>query len=112
LPTDVQNFVIGPDDAFFIFTSTNNSFSSTGFKSVGQRSVNLRSGWNLVGYHDTVKGDVETDWAGQVSCGSLDDICYWNGATFQHYIFGGTVMELTPGRGYFVWSDTATTLIY
>jgi parallel beta-helix repeat protein len=112
LPTDVQNFAIGPDDAVFIFTSTAKSLSASGFKSPGQRSVNLRPGWNLVGYHDTVKGDVETDWASQVSCGALDDICYLDGTTFRHYIFTGTVMELNPGRGYFVWSDSATTLNY
>jgi|GEM_PF-3944907 len=59
-----------------------------------------------------IYGDVETDWAPQVTCGAYDDICYWDGTTFVHYIFSGTVMELTPGRGYYVWSDTNTVLIY
>ncbi|MDD4307993.1 MAG: NosD domain-containing protein, partial [Thermoplasmata archaeon] len=112
LPTDPQNFAIGSDDAVFVFRSSAASYSALGYKAPGQRSVALLPGWNLVGYHAMTVGDVETDWAAQVSCGAMDDICYWDGVTFQHYIFAGTVMELTPGRGYFVWSDIATTLTY
>jgi len=112
LPTDPENFMIGADDAVFIFMSAGSSYPVSGYISTALRSVNLQPGWNLVGYHSLAAGDVETDWAGQVSCGSLDDICHWDGTTFVHYIFPGTPMQLVPGRGYFVWSDTATTLTY
>jgi parallel beta-helix repeat protein len=112
LSTDPENFLIGPDDAVFIFTSSAGTCSIFGYVSTALRSVNLQPGWNLLGYHSMDTGNVEADWAGQVSCGLQDDICYWDGTTFKHYIFAGTVMELTPGRGYFVWSDTATTLTY
>ncbi len=112
LPSDPQNFAIGPDDAVFVYASAPVNIEPSGYRSTGQRNVALIAGWNLVGYHSVDAGDVATDWAPQVSCDPYDDICYWDGTTFVHYIFATDVMQLVPGRGYFVWSDIATTLTY
>jgi hypothetical protein len=77
LPTDPQNFAIGPNDAFFIFLSGDDVLEASGYRGIGQRSVELSTGWNLIGYHSMAEGDVEADWAWQVACEGLDDICYW-----------------------------------
>jgi len=111
LPTDPENFIIGPDDAFFIWMDSDDCFVGTG-NYPGPRNVALQSGWNMIGYKSHLIGDVEADWAGQVTCGAFDDIAYYDGTMFVHYIFTGTVMALEPGRGYFIWSDADTVLIY
>jgi hypothetical protein len=111
LPDEPENFIIGEDDGLFVWMSGYSTHNITGHIP-GQRNVQLKSGWNMVAYKSTAVGDVEVDWAGQVECGAYDDICYYENGTFVHYIFAGTVMELTPTRGYFIWSDANTWLIY
>ncbi|MDD4307622.1 MAG: sialidase family protein [Thermoplasmata archaeon] len=112
LPTDPENFAIGEDDGIFVWwdESYTNVFNVTGYEP-GPRSVRLLPGWNVVGYMGNASADV-TLWAGQVSCSIYDDICYWDGVTFRHYIFPGTEMYLVPTRGYFIWSDSETWLNY
>ncbi|MDD4307605.1 MAG: right-handed parallel beta-helix repeat-containing protein [Thermoplasmata archaeon] len=113
LPTDPENFAIGEDDGIFVWWDGSGAvtFNVTGYEP-GPRSVHLQPGWNIVGYNRLTEGNAETDWAGQVSCGGLDDICWYDGKTFVHYIFPGTEMALLPTRGYFVWSDNETWLDY
>ena len=111
-PADPQNFALLPDEAYWIWMPGNGAMAIDG-DMAHQRNVNVVAGWNLVGYMDPVNlGDVDTDWAPQVSCGPYDDIAYYNGAGFTHYVFSGTVMALTPGTGYFVWSDGPATITY
>jgi hypothetical protein len=111
LPGDPQDFPITPDEAYWLWMPTPCVYLING-ELPHQRNVALVPGWNMVGYmHPTAIGDVETDWAWQVTCGAYDDIAYYNGG-FIHYIFMGTVMPLNPGRGYFVWSDAPVTLTY
>jgi len=105
LPTDPENFLIGNDDAVFLWRG-----EATGYE-LGPRNVHLTPGWNMIGYNRLATGNV-TDWAAQVSYGAYDDICWWDGETFIHYIFPGTEMQLVPMRGYFVWSDMETWLAY
>lgn len=113
LPTDPENFAIGDDDGIFVWwdESYEIMFSLTGYER-GPRNVHLLPGWNIVGYNRLTVGNAETDWSGQVSCGGLDDICWYDGTTFMHYIFPGTEMALVPTRGYFVWSDNEAWLSY
>jgi len=113
LPTDPENFAIGEDDAVLIWWNEtyNGTFNLSGYIP-GQRNVSLKSGWNIVAYKDLKVGDVQTLWAPQVSAGAYDDICWFDGQTFVHYIYPGTEMQLVPTRGYFVWSDVDIWLIY
>ena len=111
LPTDPENFALNPDDAVFVWLNGTGNFTITGYDP-GPRNVHLLPGWNTVGYVSNTMGDVETGWASQVSCDIYDDICWYNGTTFNHYIFPGTEMELVPTRGYFIWSDNDTWLSY
>ena len=109
---DPQNFALVPDEAYWIWMPGPGAIAING-DLPHQRNVNVVVGWNMIGYMDpSTVGDVDTDWALQVSCGAYDDIAYYDGVTFQHYIFSGTVMTLSPGRGYFVWSDGAATITY
>lgn len=112
-PSDPENFAITEDMAIWVWFSAPTPLNINGYVP-GARSVSLRTGWNLVGYMgiNTITNGVDTIWAPQVTAGAYDDICYWDGSTFVHYIFASTVMDLVPGRGYFVWSDADTTLIY
>jgi parallel beta-helix repeat protein len=112
-PSDPENFAITEDMAIWVWFTAPTPLNINGY-APGARSVSLMQGWNLVGYMGTVTltNAVDTLWAPQVSCGAYDDICWWDGTTFIHYIFASTVMDLVPGRGYFVWSDAATTLVY
>ena len=113
LSRDPQDFPIELDEAYWVWRDTPISFTLKGITPERPRNVRLVNGWNDVGYMDPVNiGDVETDWAWQVSCGAYDDIAYYDGTTFQHYILPGTSMDLVPGRGYFVWSDIETILTY
>jgi parallel beta-helix repeat protein len=113
LPGDVQNFALLPDAAYWAWMPAAGSIAISG-ENPGSRSVAVNGpGWNMVGYmNPSGTGDVETDWAPSVSCGVYDDIAYYNAGTFTHYIFPGTVMNLVPGRGYFVWSDVPTNMAY
>jgi parallel beta-helix repeat protein len=111
LPTDPENFVINPDEAVFVWLNGTGHFTITGFEP-GPRNVHLLPGWNTVGYMKMTIGNAGNDWAGQVSCDIYDDICYYENGTFKHYIFPGTEMALVPTRGYFVWSDNETWLVY
>lgn len=111
LPTDPENFEIGENDGFFVWMDGNATYLVEGYGSWSS-SVSLIPGWNMVGYKSLALGDVGTMWAGQVSYGSYDDICWYDGQTYVHYIFPGTEMLLVPTRGYFVWSDTDTWLLY
>jgi hypothetical protein len=111
--TDPENFPIVEDDGVWVWWpgASNITFIING-SDPGNRNVHLLPGWNIVAYKNLTIDDVESTWAGQVECGMYDDICYWNGSTFIHYIFPGTVMELVPTRGYFIWSDNDTYLNY
>lgn len=109
LPTDPENFVISEDDAFFVWMDDSDIFTIEGYEPVS-RNVSLKSGWNMIAYKRITVGSVETDWAWQVTCGAFDDICYYENGNFIHYIFPGTVIQLVPTRGYYVWSDVDTWL--
>jgi hypothetical protein len=113
LPTDPENFVIGDNDGVFVWWNGTYdiTFIVTGYEP-GLQNAHLLPGWNIVGYGRLTVGDVEADWAGQVSCDIFDDICYYEDGTFKHYIFPGTKMALVPTRGYFIWSDNETWLNY
>ncbi len=113
LPGDAQNFALLPDEAYWAWMPAAGNIAITG-ANPGARNVALGGpGWNMISYMDPINaGDVGTDWAPQVTCGAFDDIAYYEAGTFTHYIFATDVMELTPGRGYFVWSDLPTTIIY
>lgn len=112
-PGEPNDFTIGEDDGVWVWWDDieNGSFSITGFEP-GSRNVHLLPGWNVIAYKSATPGDVETIWASQVQSGIYDDICYWDGQTFRHYIFPTTEMALIPTRGYFVWSDVETWLSY
>jgi hypothetical protein len=108
-----NDFSIGEDDGVWLWWNgtQNGTFSITGYEP-GPRSVHLLPGWNVIAYKSATPGDVEASWASQVQSGLYDDICYWDGQTFRHYIFPTTEMALIPTRGYFVWSDIDTYLSY
>ena len=110
LPTDPENFDIGEDDSLFIWMVVNQSYLVEGYKP-SNRYVSLKTGWNMIAYKNLVAKDVMI-WANQITAGPFDDICYYDNETFIHYIFPGTEMMLMSGRGYFVWSDIDTWLIY
>lgn len=111
--SDAENFEIGEDDAFWLWwdSEPGGFFSLTG-NAPGPRNVHLLPGWNSIAYKNPVAGDAGSLWAPQVSAGIYDDICWFDGHTFIHYIFPGTEMALAPTRGYFVWSDNETWLNY
>lgn len=112
LTTDPENFVIGENDAIFVWwNESNNGIYVVGGYLPGHQTVPLKTGWNSIAYKGQIAQDV-TLWAAQVSCGVYDDICYFDGQRFVHYIFPGTEIELVPNRGYFVWSDIDTILVY
>jgi hypothetical protein len=113
LPGEPRDFALVPDEAYWIWMTAVGSIAIEG-EVPHQRSVGLSGpGWNMIAYMDPVNvGNVDTDWAPQVTCGAYDDIAYYDAGTFFHYIFAGTVMALEPGRGYFVWSDAAVILVY
>jgi len=115
LPGEPRDFALMPDEAYWIWMPAAGSIAFDG-DLPGPRNVAVNGpGWNMVSYMDPVNvGDVETDWAPFVTCGAYDDIAYYDTgtSTFVHYIFPGTVMNLVPGRGYFVWSDIPAAIIY
>ena len=112
LPTDPQNFALDEDEAYWVWMPGAGSIALEGERP-GSIALDVVPGWNMVSYMDPlVVGDVETDWAPDVACGDYDDIAYYDGVTFHHYIFSGTAIALTPGRGYFVWSDGLATITY
>ncbi len=110
LPSDPENFAIGPDDAVFVWMNATGNFTVTGYDP-GLRNVHLLPGWNMIGYMGKTPTGVSL-WAYQVSCGPYDDICWYDGVTFIHHIFPTDEMQLVPGKGYFVWSDNETWLAY
>jgi hypothetical protein len=112
--TDPQNFALLPDAAYWAWMPAVGSIAING-ENPGTRNVAVNGpGWNMIGYMSLGVGDVDTDWAPQVSYGAFDDIAYYSAgtSTFTHYIFAGTMMPLVPGRGYFVWSDVVATIVY
>lgn len=115
LPGEPRDFALMADEAYWIWMPAAGSIGFDG-NMPGPRNVAVNGpGWNMVSYMDTLNiGDVETDWAMFVTCGAYDDIAYYDTgtSTFVHYIFPGTVMNLVPGLGYFVWSDIPTVIIY
>ncbi|MDG6220923.1 MAG: hypothetical protein QCI38_05690, partial [Candidatus Thermoplasmatota archaeon] len=80
----------------------------------GPRSIGVVPGWNLIGWTSVVDGDAEADIAPHVTANGADYIAWYNPATtsWDKYIFSGQVLVLTPGKGYFVWSDVTSTIYY
>jgi len=113
LPGEPRDFALLPDEAYWVWVPADVVVAIEGDRP-GARSVELGGpGWNMIGYMDPVTpGDVDTHWAPDVACDGFDDIAYYDGVGFIHYIFAGETMILTPGRGYFVWSDGAATITY
>jgi parallel beta-helix repeat protein len=115
LPGEPRDFVLMPDEAYWAWMPAAGTLTISG-SYPGPRNLAVNGpGWNMVSYMDPLTvGDVDTDWAPFVSYGAFDDIAYYDNLnkTFVHYIFSGTVMELVPGRGYFVWSDAPSVIPY
>ena len=66
--------------------------------------IELKPGWNLIGYPLLENGDVETVLATALATEKIDFI--YSGSR----VYPGTLTTLTPGRGYWVYANAAVTI--
>ena len=118
------NFDIIPDKGYAVYVFSNSLIRFNGDMITESRNVNLVAGWNVIGYTgiDFINNGIGNIWAPQVTCttpeGVFDDIGYWDFSDPSladgdvEYFYSTDIMDLMPGRGYWVWSDIDTNLVY
>jgi hypothetical protein len=112
---DSDDFEIKPDYGYYIYLNNETTFSIYG-TAPGQRNVDLKKGWNLIGW--TSLNTTNASTLVHLSGNNIKYITMRNETTgeYQTYIAGLSREEdnflIEPGRGYFVYAERDFILSY
>jgi hypothetical protein len=112
---DSDDFDIKPDYGYYIYLNNETTFSIYG-TAPGQRNVDLKKGWNLIGW--TSLNTTNASTLVHLSGNNIKYVTMRNETTggYQTYMVGLSSEEdnflIEPGRGYFVYAERDFTLSY
>jgi hypothetical protein len=110
-PGEASNTIqkLEPGRGYWIYMSSAGSVSVTG--TAASKALSIEEGWNLVGYANTTESPIAS--AVNTSGGRIS-VVYWFNASANSYEGyappeDNTLKTLTPGRGYWVYSESRFT---